>query len=98
MFARKVPQERSGNGQARELVAAGAWLVDVRTPAEYAAEHVPGAVNIPVQDLERRLMELGSTDRAVVVYCRSGARSASAARLLREAGYQVTDVGPISAY
>ena len=98
MFARKVEQDRSGNGQARELVAAGAWLVDVRMPAEYAAGHVPGAVNIPVQELAHRLEELGSTERAVVVYCRSGARSASAARLLREAGYRVTDVGPMSAY
>lgn len=83
---------------ARELVAAGAVLLDVRTPAEFAGGHVEGAINIPVQDLERRLGELNGRGPNVVVYCRSGGRSATAAVLLARAGFQVEDIGPMSAW
>lgn len=82
----------------RDLVRAGAVLLDVRTREEFAAEHVPGAVNIPVQELPARITELGSPARKVVVYCRSGGRSATAAFLLKRAGYEVHDVGPMTAY
>ena len=56
--------------EARRLVESGARLVDVRTPGEFAAGHLPGAINIPVQDLERRLHELGPKQAPIVVYCR----------------------------
>jgi len=72
---------------ARRLVEAGARLVDVRTPQEFATGHLPGAINIPVQDLESRLAELEEKQRPVVLYCRSGSRSGSAARILKGAGY-----------
>ncbi|RMG95386.1 MAG: rhodanese-like domain-containing protein [Deltaproteobacteria bacterium] len=82
--------------EARRLVDEGALLVDVRTPAEFAAGHVEGAKNIPVQELPQRLRELGDPSRPVVLYCRSGARSASAARLLAQHGFtKVVDVGPM---
>jgi len=69
-------------------------LLDVRTPAEFAEAHVPGATNIPVQELAHRLVELGDRTRPVVVYCRSGARSATAAALLRQGGFgHVHDMG-----
>ncbi len=73
--------------QARALVAAGAALLDVRTPEEFREGHVPGARNIPVQELPRRLAEVGPPGTPVVVYCRAGARAESAAQLLRGAGY-----------
>lgn len=83
--------------EARQLVQAGARLVDVRTPGEFAASHIEGAINIPVQELEARMNELQPKDRAVVVYCRSGHRSGNAARMLKSAGFQaVHDLGPIS--
>jgi phage shock protein E len=83
--------------QARQLVDSGARLVDVRTPAEFAAGHIPGAVNIPVQQLDSRLSELQPKDQAVVLYCRSGNRSGTAARLLKSAGFAaVHDLGPMS--
>lgn len=70
-------------------------LVDVRTAAEFASGHLAGAVNIPVEALSGRLSEI-SADQPVVVYCRSGNRSASAAALLRQAGYtRVLDLGGI---
>ncbi len=81
----------------RQRVAEGALLLDVRTAEEFASDHVPGAKNIPVQELAARAGELREA-RRVVVYCRSGARSATAARILREQGQDVLDVGPMSAY
>lgn len=72
---------------ARRLVEGGATLVDVRTPGEFAEGHVDGAINVPVQDLEQRMAELGPKDKPIVVYCRSGVRSRSAARTLTNAGY-----------
>ena len=83
--------------EARKLVQAGARLVDVRTPGEFAAGHIPGAVNIPLQQLDSRLGELEPKDTAVVVYCRSGHRSGQAARLLKSNGFPaVHDLGPMS--
>jgi phage shock protein E len=83
--------------EAKHLVADGALLLDVRSPEEYAAGHLEGALNVPVQVLASRLGELGAHDRAVVVYCRSGHRSANAAAILREAGFTaVHDLGAMS--
>lgn len=63
-------------------------LLDVRTPEEYAQGHVPGALNIPYDELGERLDELG-TPREVVVYCESGRRAGIGAEVLLEAGYAV---------
>jgi rhodanese-related sulfurtransferase len=82
---------------ARTLVAHGARLVDVRSALEFADRHLPNALNIPVQQLSERMVELGSKERPLVVYCRSGARSAEATRLLRSAGFvSVYDMGGMS--
>lgn len=82
--------------QAKDLVTQGAVLLDVRTPAEFASGHVQGAKNIPVQELKTRLKELPPKAKSIVVYCRSGARSASASSMLRQAGYDVHDLGAMS--
>jgi len=83
--------------QARQLVQAGARLVDVRTPSEFAAGHIPGAINIPLQQLDSRLAELPPKGTPLVVYCRSGNRSGSAKRVLENAGFSaVHDLGPMS--
>jgi rhodanese-related sulfurtransferase len=72
---------------AHGLVASGARLVDVRSPAEFAAGHLPGAVNVPVAEAARQLGELEPRDRPIVVYCHTGARAARAAHALRSAGF-----------
>jgi rhodanese-related sulfurtransferase len=82
--------------EAKALVANGALLLDVRTREEFASGHVPGATNIPVQELGARLGELKPAKQTIVVYCRSGGRSASAASVLRQAGYTVCDLGAMS--
>lgn len=90
---------RVSGTEARKLVAEGALLVDVRSPDEFAAGHLAGARNVPVSELSTRLDELGAKERSIIVYCRSGARSARAAGMLKRAGYsQVVNLGPMSAW
>jgi len=63
-------------------------VLDVRTPAEYAEGHVPGALNIPHTELGARVAELSEARaRDIVVYCRSGNRTKQALKLLGEAGF-----------
>jgi len=78
------------------VVKAGAKIVDVRTPEEFARGAYPGAVNIPLAALPRRLDEI-PRGKPVVVYCASGMRSAMALRTLREAGYaEVLNAGALA--
>ena len=63
-------------------------ILDVRTAAEYADGHVPGAINISHDELENRMGELGiDLDDEVIVYCMAGGRAGIAQGLLGEAGY-----------
>jgi phage shock protein E len=63
-------------------------LIDVRTPEEFAAGHIPGALNIPYDELPARLNELdGRQGEEVVVYCRTGRRAKIAEQALTEAGF-----------
>ena len=60
-------------------VARGVQLIDVRTPGEFARGAIPGAINIPVDDLRGRLDEV---DADSIVHCQVGLRGYIAARLL----------------
>ncbi len=73
-------------------VAKRSFLVDVRTPQEFAAGHIPEAVNIPVDDLRLRLGELPH-DHEIAVYCQVGQRGYLATRILRQAGIPAANVG-----
>lgn len=84
--------------QLLALQAAGAPVVDVREPAEYASGHLPGAVNIPRGVLEFEIdghpavncvtaPALAHRERPLVLYCRSGGRSALAAEALQRLGF-----------
>ena len=72
-------------------------ILDVRTEEEYQEGHVPGAIVIPNETISSEpLEELPDMDQEILVYCRSGNRSAQAAKKLAEAGYtQVYDFGGI---
>ena len=67
-------------------------LLDVRTPNEFAEGHLPGAVNIPVDDLRGRLGEL-SKDRQILAYCQVGMRGYIATRILLQKGFDVANLG-----
>ena len=71
----------------KDKIAAGARVIDVRTPAEFADGAFPGAINIPLAALPARMTELEPKDKPIVLYCESGARSGQAAWFLKQAGF-----------
>lgn len=74
-----------------DAAKAGAQLVDVRSPEEFACGSVPGARNIPVDTLRNRLGELDRA-RPIVTYCQVGQRGYLASRILTQAGYDVRNL------
>ena len=72
---------------AQLLVNAGAKVVDVRTPQEFAGGHLPGALLLPHDQVEGRAAELGAKDRPILLYCRSGRRTAVARAALLKLGF-----------
>lgn len=72
--------------------AAVPLLVDVRTPGEFAAGHVPGAKNVPLDELEARIAEFGDAGAEVYVICQSGARSSRASAALAAKGLHPVNV------
>lgn len=77
--------QRIDAAEAERRVAAGALWLDVRFPAEYREDGLPGAINIPLNELRDALPNL-ATDREYVVYCQTGRRSSAAAFLLSQRG------------
>ena len=69
-----------------EIIAKGALILDVRTPQEYAAGHLKTSVNIPADEVQKRLPEIGK-NKPIVACCASGMRSGVACRVLRACGY-----------
>ncbi len=86
--------------EAKEMIetTTGYALFDVRTPEEYAQGHIAGATNIPVDQLMADPEQyLPDKSQNVLLYCRTGRRSATAARMLHENGYQnIYDFGGIT--
>jgi len=87
--------DESATIEPQSLVERLAWgdqtlvVLDVRTTTEYAEGHVPGARNIPHTELAARIAELSAEQSSdIVVYCRSGARSAQALAVLKDAGFK----------
>lgn len=66
-------------------------IVDVRTPSEYSAGHLPGAVNIPIDELRQRLAEVPQ-DRPLIVYCQVGMRGYLATRVLLQKQRRVSNL------
>ena len=74
--------------QARAKINAGALVLDVRNLDEFNSGHLPGAVNIPYDQVAGRVSELGSDkNREIVVYCAVGGRSFKAMNDLKAAGF-----------
>ncbi|GIU27785.1 rhodanese-like domain-containing protein [Shewanella sp. MBTL60-007] len=73
---------------AWQKIEAGALVVDVRTPEEFAQGHLPNAINIPYEQINTAFSNKQiAKDRSVVVYCRSGNRSGIANQMLVREGY-----------
>ena len=84
--------------QKEELMEDGAVLIDVRSPQEYAEAHLDKAVNLPVDTIGINIEALvKDKNTKIVLYCRSGNRSATAAQTLINLGYKnVYDLGAMS--
>lgn len=70
----------------KELVKNGAQIIDVRSPAEFQSGHIKGAINIPLQTLDKNLAKI-KKDKPVITCCASGMRSASAKSILKSKGF-----------
>ena len=75
------------NSKLSDAVKAGAFLVDVRTPAEFATGSVKGAINIPLDSIPNQLQKFKGKNH-IVVFCRSGSRSGQAKKILEQNGFQ----------
>lgn len=87
--SRQVSEEELN--AAHEAVSKGAMIIDVRSKKEYSQGAIEGAVNIPIDVLDKVYRGIPK-EKELVVYCRTGSRSMVAARLLREQGWRVYDV------
>ena len=85
-----------GGGQTVDLkgiIEQGAFLVDVRTPGEFAEGHVKGSVNIPLDVVSAQLVKF-KNKKNIIVFCRSGGRSTQAKAILEQNGFtNVTNGG-----
>ena len=84
--------------EVKERIKNGALVVDVRTTGEFSGGHYDGALNIPVDEVQRRISEFGNNkDKEIILYCRSGGRAGSAKEMLESAGYKnVTNAGGLT--
>jgi phage shock protein E len=73
---------------AKELLKRGAAVVDVRTAGEFEARHLPGVINIPLDEVKVKIpLQFTNRSQVLLLHCRSGRRSGIAERELREMGY-----------
>ncbi|MBK8611276.1 MAG: rhodanese-like domain-containing protein [Chitinophagaceae bacterium] len=70
----------------KSIIDEGAFLVDVRTPGEFASGHVKGSVNIPLDAVPNQLAKF-KNKKNIVVFCRSGNRSGQAKTILEQQGF-----------
>lgn len=76
---------QSSEAGLQNMIRKGAFLVDVRTPQEFAQGHVQGSVNIPLDQVQSNLSQFKGK-KNIVVFCRSGNRSTQAKRILDQNG------------
>jgi rhodanese-related sulfurtransferase/TusA-related sulfurtransferase len=87
------PEQRYGqvvsNEELKAKLPEGPVILDVREPAEYAFGHIPGAISVPLGELEGRVTDLQAfVDKDVYVVCRTGHRSDIACQILAEHGFR----------
>jgi phage shock protein E len=83
--------KRAGQISARDALAhlkAGALVIDVRSPGEFSADHLPRAINIPLDEIENSLPErVKDKKQVLLLHCASGMRSSVARGMLKRMGY-----------
>ncbi len=76
-----------------ELIANGARLIDVRTPAEYSTGKPKGSTNIPLDILGEKIDEIKKMNHPIVLCCASGIRSGKASSMLKSKGIEAYNGG-----
>lgn len=77
----------------------GAVLLDVRTREEYDSGHIPGSINIPVENIADVKKQISNRETPVFIYCLRGTRSLKAVKAMQSLGYtQVKSIGGIASY
>ncbi len=77
----------------RQMLDDGAVIIDVRTPHEYDLGHMQEAKNIPLDQLNKHLAKIQAWNKPVITLCKSGARSARAASILKSSGIEAYNGG-----
>ncbi|HPH24096.1 MAG TPA: rhodanese-like domain-containing protein [Chitinophagaceae bacterium] len=77
----------------KELVQNGAVIIDVRSPQEYQSGHLQKSINIPLDQIQKRIAEIKKMNKPVITVCKSGARSAMAKTWLANASITVYNGG-----
>jgi phage shock protein E len=71
----------------QEVISGGALILDVRTKGEFQSGHLPKSINIPIDKLPQNINKLNK-NKSIITCCASGARSASARRILKSNGFE----------
>ena len=77
----------------KELMQKGAVVIDVRSPAEFRSGHVPGSINIALEQIGPVINSLKQKHKPLIMVCRSGTRSNIATGMLRNSGLEVYNGG-----
>ena len=77
-----------------EYLQNGAMVIDVRTPVEFADGHVEGSINIPLNTIVNRIADIKKYNKQIITCCRSGARSGTAANILKNNDIDAINGGP----
>ncbi len=77
----------------KRLLDEGAPVIDVRTPSEFAGGSVPGAINIPLNEIVERFDEIAAIEQPIILCCASGNRSGQACHFLAEKGVDCVNGG-----
>ena len=102
IFSKGEEYKRISMDEAKTLMEKeeGYILLDVRTKGEYESGYIPGAINIPLSDIDEKIISsLPDKSQMILVYCRSGNRSREASDKLSKLGYSnVLEIGGINAW
>ena len=102
LFSKGESHKRISLDEAKALMAEseGYTLLDVRTKEEYESGYIPGAINIPLSDINENVVSsLPDKSQMILVYCRSGNRSRQASDKLSRLGYtNIIEIGGINSW
>ena len=102
IFSKGEGYKRISMDEAKTLMEKeeGYILLDVRTKGEYESGYIPAAINIPLSDIDEKIISfLPNKSQMILVYCRSGNRSREASDKLSKLGYtNILEIGGINAW